>query len=359
VKPTGRDRGPAFDRLIAGGLAREVDASGNACPDADLLAGWFDHTLSAIESERIEAHAAGCACCQQLLAALARSEPVVVRAAPVPRSARPWHWHWRWLAPLATAMLVVIVGTRTLRAPGPVMVTGPTPPAQTPAATTAGLRPSDYGAASPEGSPPHYGVARPQPAQREAKKVALAPPPPALAAGAASGALEAQQTSADMARRVEVRGAEKAVPPPPPPPVPAMAESVAGRAPRQGFGTLNVRQASVAASMIAGSAVAWRFGQDGAIEKSSDRGQTWERQSSGVTTALADASAPSDQVCWIVGANGVVVRTTDGRTWERLNSPTDADLVAVHAWSEASATITASDRSVYETTDGGKSWRRL
>ena len=141
-----------------------------------------------------------------------------------------------------------------------------------------------------------------------------------------------------------------------------MAESVAvareERAARALVGVQGVRQVSVSAPTVPGTTTTWRFGQDGAIEKSTDRGQTWERQSSGVTTALAAASAPTDRVCWIVGAHGVVLRTTDGRTWQRLNSPTDADLVAVRAWSEASAAITASDRSVYETADGGQSWRR-
>jgi hypothetical protein len=359
VKPTDGDRDPAFDRLIAGGLGREIDASGNACPDADLLAAWFDHTLSAPESERIEAHASGCACCQQILAALARSEPPVLRAAPVPGPARPWHWHWRWLVPLATAVVVVVVGTRTLRAPGPVTETAP----------TARLRPWGFGAASPQ--PAQYGAASPQPAEKEADKVAAAPlpaPPAAVQTEAPSRIAMASKTEAtpppaDAARLERVRGADKMLPPTlPPPAVPAVAESVAvareDRAARALLGVQGVRQVSVSAPTVPGTTTTWRFGQDGAIEKSADHGQTWERQSSGVTTALAAASAPTDRVCWIVGAHGVVLRTIDGRTWQRLNSPTDADLVAVRAWSEASAAITASDRSVYETADGGQSWRR-
>ncbi len=103
--------------------------------------------------------------------------------------------------------------------------------------------------------------------------------------------------------------------------------------------------------------VTWRYGQGGVIERSTDRGQTWERQQSGVATALVDGSAATDRVCWIVGERGVVLRTVDGRTWARLPSPTAVDLVSVHAWSESSATITASDRSEYATSDGGRSWR--
>ena len=77
-----------------------------------------------------------------------------------------------------------------------------------------------------------------------------------------------------------------------------------------------------------------------------------------MSTPLADASAATDLVCWVVGARGVVLRTTDGRNWERLPSPTTGDLVSVHAWSDSVATVTAADRTTYETSDGGKTWRR-
>ena len=346
-----------FDRLIARGLAREVDASGNACPDADLLAAWFDHTLSSPESERIEAHLAGCECCQQILGALARSEPEVIRAAPLPAPARAWHWHWRWVVPLATAALVVVVATRTLRAPGP--------------ATR--LRPSGYGEAGSQTT----AAASPQPAQVATNRAAPPPPPssPARAdaapnaapiaappAAAAPQAMKPESQMAELAgRKADAARDKMLMTAVSKPAEPAVAESAAagGRAAAgRATGLQAVRPVSVAAPAVAGSTIAWRFGQDGAIERSSDRGQTWERQSSGVTTALADASAPNDRVCWIVGARGVVLRSTDGRTWQRLNPPTDADLVAVHAWNELSATVTAADRSEYETTDAGKTWRR-
>ncbi len=118
MKPTDAEPDAAFERLIARGLAGEADASGVACPDADLLAAWFDHSLSSAEADRIEAHASSCSHCLQVLGDLARSEPAVTRAAPLPAPAKPWHWHWRWLVPLATAAVVIVVAQRTLRAPG-------------------------------------------------------------------------------------------------------------------------------------------------------------------------------------------------------------------------------------------------
>jgi len=401
VKSTGREPDPSYDRFLARGLALTVDASGNACPDADLLAAWFDHTLSALEGERSEAHVSGCKCCQQILAALARSEPEVIRAAPLPAPSRPWHWHWRWAVPLATAVLVIVVGTKTLISPGPVTVVG-TPPqqarlrpsgsgeasppsVQAPAATIAEVRAPEPGAATAKPEAPARAVENravstmpptppsPPPVQAEAAQAAAPTGAGAPQAAAPTGTgglqpvrpeqgmVEIARRQADVASEQTLMKAAATRPPAPgPPPPPTAAESLAvkGGAARPALAVVGARPASLAASIVAGPTVSWRFGRDGTIEKSPDRGQTWERQSSGVTTALSDASAPGDKVCWIVGARGVVLRTTDGQTWQRLTSPTDADLVAVHAWNDLSAAITALDHSEYETADGGKTWRQ-
>jgi hypothetical protein len=139
---------------------------------------------------------------------------------------------------------------------------------------------------------------------------------------------------------------------------PAADKSLSGRSEAMAARESATPLLSSSVSRPGGATATWRYGQGGVIERSTDRGQTWERQASGVTTALVDASAPSDSVCWVVGARGVVLRSTDGVTWQRLASPTRAGLVSVHAWSDTRATITASDRSEYETTDGGRTWAR-
>jgi hypothetical protein len=374
VKPSGADRDPAFDRLIARSLDEGADASGNACPDADLLAAWFDHTVSAAESERIEAHASGCACCQRILADLARSEPEVTRAAPVPAATRPWHWHWRWLVPLATVVVVVAVGTRTLRAPGPVVVpAAPRAALGDRPATWVGLQeapaqPAAKGVEAPRASSPAGGA--PSVGSRAEAELAKAPAPSA------------------EANAPRLRPAAEGLPLPPPAPPPPSAGAVADQADasRRAAVTENVAvtapiplgaaargMAAKPASAVrepavpllstsgagpGGATVTWRYGEGGVIERSADRGRTWERLASGVTVALLDGSAPDARVCWVVGERGVVLRTTDGRTFARVTPPTPATLVAVHAWSDTSATVTASDRSEYVTTDGGRTWTR-
>src|SRR6476659_9398048 len=77
--------------------------SASACVDAESLAAWADGRLSAREREAIVSHAADCARCQAMVAAMARTLP--------PRAARAW---WRmpavaWLAPAAAVALGAIV----------------------------------------------------------------------------------------------------------------------------------------------------------------------------------------------------------------------------------------------------------
>src|SRR5690349_638409 len=72
------------------------------CLDGEVLAAWSEGTLDAGERDALEGHAADCARCQALLAAMARIEPH-----------SPSRW-WRpstfgWLAPLAAAAAAILI----------------------------------------------------------------------------------------------------------------------------------------------------------------------------------------------------------------------------------------------------------
>ena len=390
MKPTDAERDAAFERLIARGLAGEADASGVACPDADLLAAWFDHSLSSTEADRIEAHASSCSHCQQVLGDLARSEPAVTRAAPLPEPAKPWHWHWRWLVPLATAAVVVVVAQRTLRAPGEEPGSAPIQPGLAqPQSIVAETRESSSplksaGEMADAIRPTEQGARRADSAARQsefAEKAAAAPTfAPPKEGEAAKPAAAAPTRAAEDARaearpvggvvgqvvggvggvakgRADVQAENITVP------APAQAPPVALRTAAAAKLEPAVRDAaelvhSTSGAGPFGATATWRYGDGGLVERSADGGRTWQRQASGVSTPLADGSASTDLVCWLVGARGVVLRTTDGRTWERLPFPISADLVSVHAWSELVATVTAADRTAYETADGGRTWRK-
>jgi von Willebrand factor type A domain len=63
----------SFDALLARGLGMSITDSARGCPDADVLAAFASHALSASEHGHWEGHVADCALCQHDIAALART----------------------------------------------------------------------------------------------------------------------------------------------------------------------------------------------------------------------------------------------------------------------------------------------
>jgi photosynthesis system II assembly factor YCF48-like protein len=104
---------------------------------------------------------------------------------------------------------------------------------------------------------------------------------------------------------------------------------------------------------------AWRLGNGGQIERTTDRGKTWKSQNSGVARQLTAGSATSDKVCWVVGRGGTLLLTTDGgKHWKLLSSPIKEDLGGVHATDAMHATVwDVPNRKSFETSDGGETWR--
>ena len=105
MKDLNRDPDPSLDRLLADTLkARAASAPSDACLDAETLAEWADEALSARERSAVEAHAADCARCQALMAAMVKTAPSPVAAAA----------SWRmpalsWLIPAAAVAAAVVV----------------------------------------------------------------------------------------------------------------------------------------------------------------------------------------------------------------------------------------------------------
>jgi photosystem II stability/assembly factor-like uncharacterized protein len=74
---------------------------------------------------------------------------------------------------------------------------------------------------------------------------------------------------------------------------------------------------------------------------------------------LIAGASPSPVVCWIVGAAGTVLKSTDGRTWQHLPAPDPSDLLAVTARDANTATVTTADGRSFSTTDGGLTWSSI
>jgi photosystem II stability/assembly factor-like uncharacterized protein len=103
----------------------------------------------------------------------------------------------------------------------------------------------------------------------------------------------------------------------------------------------------------------WRSVTPGSILYSVDSGVNWRPSSSGTAAALHAGSAPSRNVCWLVGQAGTVLLTTDGQNWQVRPFPERLDLTAVSATDARNATVTAADRRRFATTDGGATWSPL
>ncbi|PYU20108.1 MAG: hypothetical protein DMG30_22290 [Acidobacteria bacterium] len=110
----------------------------------------------------------------------------------------------------------------------------------------------------------------------------------------------------------------------------------------------------------------WRLGSGGRIERSTDQGQTWQPQTSGVTADLLAGAAPSEKIAWVVGRAGTIVHTEDGEHWQRVAPPPAIkaataqspapDWLGVEARDTLHATIISRDLRRFVTEDGGRTW---
>jgi len=380
------------------------------CVDVDRLAAWADGTLTGAERASIETHAAGCARCLALLAAMTRTAP--------PRPERPW---WRapavWL-PLATvtAALVIVVRLAVIehqsQMPATVAssdalanrpstsATSPVPPAV--GATHAAGAPAQSSAravsstssasrrreSAVDAPPPALGAA-PKPAQTAAAPASPSPvapelatrgsasprspaaqqpatpasPPPATETAAKDAAKNAAKETASLppASAVAAPPAPAATPAPAAPPSPLRDEIVRVQSGANAFAARGMMKtaASPAPIVIASPdrQSLWRI-VGGAVEHSNDGGGAWQTQALGVATPMRAGAAPDARVCWLAGVAGVVLRTTDGATWTRIPFPEAADLAAIQATDASHAAVTTADGRRFATSDGGASWVR-
>jgi hypothetical protein len=330
------------------------------CLDADVLAAWCDGTLNRRDRAAAESHAASCARCQAMLAAMAKT------AEPVP--ARKW-WQAstvRWLVPIAaTAALAVVVWVKS---PGERQAAS-IPPAAFVSAPVSATRSTDspppgaVAAGSPQSLSEAKATERPKaesrqramPVESGPERAAETAPPVVQPQGAdaqtfeardAAGARNVSAAPAPTATRVDVQSA--AAPR-------TVAESVV-IVPPQTFAA-KARTLPLLAIASPNRDVIWRLVAGTSIERSTDGGATWHAQSTGVTGRLTAGVAPSSSVCWVVGSGGIVVVSRDGQTWQRIPFPEAIDLTAIVATDGSNATVTTADGRMFNTTDGGKTWR--
>jgi hypothetical protein len=378
-----------MDRLLRAVLKPASRNPAGECPDAAILAAFAEGHLTPAEQSALDAHIVSCGRCQEALSILSHKLPEE-EAAPETRwftwVTRP---RLRWFVPIGAAATVAVVffATRPLIAPeGEVpaaevvqMAQAPPRPAEVPADELDARR--EKSAAIP-GKNEFASAAR---RADDAKALARQAPAPKDTREAAADAALAGQLASDK-KPVEAAGEmaaarmapedKRAQPAAPQAAVPPAAADVAAKG---GAATqLPAAEAMRAAPMPVASSslrkelarlepavivaaatdkmVRWEIGPVGRIWRSMDAGSIWKELTSGVSADLAAGSAPSATTCWVVGAAGTVLLTTDGERWTRRPFPFAVDLVAVEASSSRAATVTTRDGRRYETLDAGLTW---
>lgn len=367
------------DRLLRKALRLTAPATpSNVCIDAEALAAWADGTMSGAARAALETHAADCARCQALMAAMARS-------APPPIEPGRWRARLPWLMSLAaaTGAIVIVVALIVIDR------RGPAPPAALPGSAAAVVSRAEERSASPAAAPSKPVPSAAAPAASGATGSAI-PDSRRDRAAENSAALQPHRgpagglpESTSELRAKDAAAAAAAVPvsPPAPPfaaptaaapkelaapaPAAAVGETVSAEAARsdrvssRAAAPQMMKVATPAPLIVASPArdSQWRI-VDGAVEHTADGGATWQAQALGVDVRVRAGAAPAARVCWLAGSRGVILLTTDGASWRRISFPESADLVAVEATDDAHATVTTATGRRFSTDDGGRTWSR-
>jgi hypothetical protein len=340
------------DRILEQALKHELRAADmaatDACLDAETLSAWADDGLDAAAVVAAEAHVSTCARCQTLVGAMMKGAPDT--AAPgtagiADASGTFSLWRW-WLAPLAAGAAAV---TLWMVVPGQQQLAVAPPPE----AASADRAP----AAAPE-----------------------AAPPPSLSAPTSTPAREREAPRDNVASaredrrqlREEVKQekalADAAVTPrenaaPPAPAAPSVAAAAASPAPQgqraASQETALLRKSFAPLEIISPDpARRWRV-VGSTIERTEDAGASWTPVRATSGEAITAGSAPSGSICWLIGANGLVLITVDGISFARVPLPEAVELTSIAAVDARNATVSTADGRRFRTDDSGRTWRPL
>jgi len=288
--------------------------------------------LSGRDLEAAQSHVADCARCQAVLSALVHTfRPDGVKGvhdAPMPR-------RWlAWFVPLTAAAAAVAIWVAVPRGPA--------------------------------GEPPQVAEVHTQPAERAAP----ATPAPAIQLQQSETTKKqepaaakrdvphgrSEELASGLSKDADRRELDRLSAPAPPPAAPPAAAAEA----RQTFQETSanaVAQKAAPVTTLRSVAVApqWRI-TGTTLERSTDRGSTWTAVTTGVEVEWTALSSPSPDVCWVVGRQGVVLRTINGESFSRVTFPEITNLSAVTAADAQAATVTVSDGRAFTTADGGVTW---
>jgi hypothetical protein len=331
------------------------------CPEPEILAAYFERSLDAKEKARYELHFSQCAHCRGQVLVMSRPDKAPVADQEGSRRAAPWvrMGIWPWLAPVAAALVLALVwvGRRPVDQP------------------LAGLSQQAELRAYEDSSQSNAPAPRPS-APSPHSSAATGTTHSGIGVDRATGGLreeESRQPSKSGGRAVSTPSS-----PPTPEPAPPGALNGAANS-RMAQAEAPVTPAELTAKQLAAPAKAsrdatpdkrstdkliptpdwqylWRIRGAGFVERSTDGGATWHPELLDPYAHLIAGSAPSAQICWVVGDRGMIFRTEDGSVWRKLPPPVVASFVEVAAKDVLSAIVTSADGRKFTTSDGGQHW---
>lgn len=103
--------------------------------------------------------------------------------------------------------------------------------------------------------------------------------------------------------------------------------------------------------------IGWVAGESGVILKTIDGGANWQPQTSGTIQSLWSVQFMNDSTGWICGDQGTVLKTTDGGNhWVPKNSSTIFHLTSLRFVNLNTGWVVGSGGTILKTTNGGDNW---
>jgi hypothetical protein len=356
--------------LIRDALAHQARGE---CPDAALLAAYADRTLDRVARESVAAHLADCDRCRETLILMTRAaaadqpaeyaeyaehqtaehEPAEAAEYAEDEDRRFILRRWPWVAGAAAAAALAVVMWTSVHQRGSVSLPSVAPTAKPSPMVFPESREKPAGVAQEERRRQDQAATQNKAERVLADRAEKAPPPQARP-GAKSGLPQVAQpaTAAETVTMAETTAAAR-------PPTVGQAASRAEPRRAAESAPAALRSAALITATAPDGRTVWRTREPGTIERSTDAGVTWTRESGIEAPGARAMASPSVDVCWIVGQAGLILHYETARGWMRVRAPAAVDLVAVTAVDARQATVTAADGRRFSTADGGESWTRF
>jgi photosystem II stability/assembly factor-like uncharacterized protein len=108
---------------------------------------------------------------------------------------------------------------------------------------------------------------------------------------------------------------------------------------------------------FANTTTGWIVGADGVILKTTDGGASWAQQTSGTSVTLHGVYFRSTTLGWVTGENGVILKTTNGgSTWSPQASGTTVTIKRADFRNNNNGFVIGGTQTLLSTSNSGSTW---